>query len=149
MLIIWALGIYSVYKDAVESRLTGAPLFFFLAYDWKSGSRLRFLGLALIVSWFFARASTVSDNQSLLAAGLLFSALICLAPETKAGRAVAFLYGIRILLLAWFTFLQLDSFWFWEVNRIALYLQIIIVGGILLPEKGRKRIAAMVNRVVG
>lgn len=146
MLIVWSLGAYSFYKDAAESRLTGAPLFFFLAYDWRSGGRLRFLGLALIVSWVFARASTVSDNQSLLAAGLLFATLICLAPETKIGRVVAFLYGVRILLLSWFTFLHLDLFWFWEFNRIVLYLQIIVVGGTLLPEKGCKRILALIGR---
>ena len=116
MIIVWSLGVYSIYKD-------------------RDGSR--FFGIALLISWVFARSSTVTENGTLFAVGLMIAAILCVAPDNKIGKVLAFLYALRLLILGCSQLVSSDMFWFWEINRIVLYLQFIIISGLVFPQTGR------------
>lgn len=117
MLLVWAFALYGILRS-------------------KNGSHL--IGAALLVSWFGARITTNTENELVFVAGMTVAFLLSYKSNSVEGYAIAFLYGIRILLAFGFSVELYDLSVLWNLNRVFFYLQLIIVFGSFMPENGKR-----------
>lgn len=90
----------------------------------------RHIAVALLISWFGARLSTVTEMQVIGALSWTAAALVSYRGGTVAARAIAALYAARLAFLA-MVGLALTWYTFWELNRVILWLQIALAAGTL------------------
>lgn len=86
------------------------------------------IAIALIFSWVGARSATVTGSPIPAVVSLTVAAFISFLGFTRISRLISYLYGLRLAFLS-LTFVGLEMFWFWEVNRVLLYFQIILATG--------------------
>lgn len=118
----WPTGPITIFSAVVVLTIAAG----FLAI----GSRdQRLIGAAFLISWTGARASTATGDPLWTVAAVTLAAGLCIAGFTVASRAIATLYGIRLVFLSGLGFGFWDWFLLWELNRVFLYLQILIAVG--------------------
>ncbi|MDJ0513005.1 MAG: hypothetical protein QNJ62_06145 [Methyloceanibacter sp.] len=108
----------------------------------------RYIAAALLVSWIAARTATVTESVIVLAAGLTIAAGISYAGGTRESVAIAALYGLRVLLLVLVPLGVASWFVFWELNRVLLYLQILIAFGGVIGGMRFRRPDTLIARAV-
>jgi len=104
----------------------------------------KLIGAAFIISWIGARASTAFEEPLWTVSAVTISALLCFNGFTFCSRAIATLYGIRLVLISGLGFGFWDWFLLWELNRVFLYLQILIAVGTIGGTGGK-----LVGRFMG
>lgn len=108
----------------------------------------RYISVALFVSLAFALYATVYGNHIHFVAGCSIAACICIAGESMECKAIASLYAARVLLSV---FVELDAMsmnTMWSLNLLFLWLQLIIAGGTIAPESGRKKISTFASNLL-
>jgi cbb3-type cytochrome oxidase subunit 3 len=94
------------------------------------GRTQRCIAAALLVSWIGARSATVLESQFVMLVSLTAAGIISFFGITLISRCIATLYACRLALLSLVT-IGYDWFLFWELNRVFLYLQILLALGTL------------------
>lgn len=92
------------------------------------GRSLRLMSLALLVSWVAARTATVTESPAILTLGLVLAGVISFLGGTRTARSLTFIYALRTIMLS-VVLPQYSWFIFWELNRVLVWLQLIIVAG--------------------
>lgn len=126
----WPTGPFTTFSMVVV--FTTATAFFI----WGR-SEQRFIASALLVSWVGARTATVTDNQVIYCAFLTVAAGLSLTPFTFISRLISILYVMRIAIVIVLTAGFINWFWLWEVNRILLWVQILLAWGTIASGPGK------------
>lgn len=92
----------------------------------------KMLGAAILVSWVAARWGTETRDPLILVAGFSFAGLLAAIPTDRAAQAVTWLYGLRVAFCAVLMVEWISWFWFWEINRVFLWAQYLVITGTII-----------------
>lgn len=97
----------------------------------------RFIAAALLISWIGARLYTSTDNMLTYIVFLTVAAGCALTPFTVISRYIGLIYGLRIVILLLVISNITTTFWLWELNRVLLWVQILLAWGTIASGPGR------------
>lgn len=119
---------------------TAMALFIFGSRDQK------LIAGALVVSWIGARVTTVTGQPLYSLVSLTVAGLLAYSSSARFAQQIATIYAFRLILMAVLVYGVLDWFWLWELNRVLLYMQIILVIGGASGGGHRKRVTRLTLR---